>query len=123
MNKEAIKLIDRLYKDLYLDDEVLHHSSGNKYDKFNNINQYLEKLESLHNRVIETGRHKNILKWMYYQKHIIKEEDIPESYYKHQAEVALQRGYGYVEMTGSQKKELQKEIIENQKRSLDVWLE
>ena len=123
MNKEAIKLIDRLYKDLYLDDEVLHHSSGNKYDKFNNINQYLEKLESIHNRVTETGRHKDILKWMYYKKYVIKEEDIPESYYRHQQEVALQRGYGHIEITASQRKELQKEIIENQKKSLDTWLD
>ena len=33
MNKEAIRLIDRLYKDLYLDEQVIHHGTGNKYDK------------------------------------------------------------------------------------------
>ena len=123
MNKEAIRLIDKLYKDLYLDEQVLHHSSGNKYDKFNNIKSYIEKLESIHNKVSETGRHEEMLKKLYYEKYVIKEEDIPESYYRHQEQMALERGYGYVKITESQKQELQKEIIENQKRSLDVWLE
>ena len=37
--------------------------------------------------------------------------------------MALERGYGHVNITESQKQELQKEVIENQKRSLDTWLE
>ena len=123
MEKEAIKLIDRLYKDLYLDEQVLHHSKGNKYDKFNNIKDYLKKLESIHTKVGETERHKAFLKKMYYDKYVIKKEDIPESYYHHQEEIALERGLGHIKITESQKQELQQEVIENQKRSLDVWLD
>lgn len=121
--KEAIKLIDRLYRDLYLNDQVLHHSSGNKYDKFNNIKEYLEKLEELHNRVGETNRHKEFLKKCYYAKYVIKKEDIPENYYHHQEEMALERGFGHIEITEDQKLQLQQEVIENQKRSLDTWLD
>lgn len=122
MNKEEIRFIDRLYKDLYLDEQVLHHSSGNKYDKFNNIKEYMEKLESIHTKIGETGDHKELLRKMYHDKYVIKKEDIPESYYKHQQEIALERGYGHIEITEGDKKQYQEQIINDQKASLDVWL-
>ena len=123
MNKEVLRFIDRLYKDLYLDEQVLHHSSGNKYDKFNNIKEYLEKQEEIHNNVTGSGKHINLLKKLYYAKYVIKKEDIPESYYGLQEKIALERGYGHVVITEGQKKELQQEVIENQKTSLDVWID
>ena len=123
MNKEAIRLIDRLYKDLYLDEQVIHHGTGNKYDKFNNIKSYIEKLESIHNKIQDKERHIELLKKLYYEKYVIKKEDIPESYYKHQQEIALERGYGHIEITESQKQELQNEVINNQKASIDTWLD
>jgi len=123
MNKEAIRLLDRLYKDLYLSYEVLHHSSGNKYDKFNNIKEYIDKLEDIHTRVSESKRHINYLKKLYYDKYVIKTEDIPESYYEHQKEVALERGYGHAEITADQKNQIQEEVINNQKSRLDVWID
>lgn len=121
--KEAIKLIDRLYRDLYLSEPVLHHGRGNKYDKFNNIKEYLEKLEEIHTKIGETERHKEFLKKCYYAKYVINKEDIPESYYQHRKEIALERGYGHIEMNENNKKLLQQEVIENQKRSLDTWLD
>lgn len=122
MNKDALRLIDKLYKDLYLDEQVLHHGTGNKYDKFNNIKLYLEKLEEMHNKVSEKGRIE-LLKKLYYEKYVIKKKDIPESYYEHQQEIALERGYGYVEITREDKKQYQEQIINNQKSSLDIWLD
>lgn len=122
MNKEQIRFIDRLYKDLYLEESVIHHGSGNKYDKFDNINLYMQKLEDIHNKVADTGRHKELLRNMYYDKYIIKPEDIPESYYEHQQEIALERGYGHVEITEEVKKQYEEQIINDQKSSLDVWL-
>ena len=122
MNKEEIRFIDRLYKDLYMDEQVLHHSSGNKYDKFNNIKEYMEKLESIHTKVGDTGRHKELLRRMYYDKYVIKPVDIPDSYYRHQQEMYFERGYGYVEITEEMKRQYQQQIINDQKASLDVWL-
>lgn len=123
MDKETLRLIDRLYKDLYLDEQVIHHGAGNKYDKFNNIKSYLEKLEIIHSRVSSTGRHKELLKKMYYERYVIKKENIPESYYEHQKEIYLERGYGHIELTEEMKSEMQEEIINNQKASLDIWLD
>ena len=105
-----------------MDEQVLHHSSGNKYDKFNNIKEYMEKLESIHTKVGDTGRHKELLRRMYYDKYVIKPVDIPDSYYRHQQEMYFERGYGYVEITEEMKRQYQQQIINDQKASLDVWL-
>ncbi len=119
----TIRFIDRLYRDLYKSPEVLHHSTGNETDKFNNIAMYMNDLEEMHNRAALRENRIKILKEMYYDKYVIKRENIPESYYQHQEVIALNRGYGHVKVTDVEKEELQDEIIENQKRSIDVWLD
>jgi len=123
LNKDAIRLLDRLYKDLYLNEQVLHHGSGNKYDKFNNIASYLNKLESTHNKISTSDKHIKYLKKCYYDKYVIKKEEIPESYYKNQEQMALDRGFGHINIDAEQKAQLQNEVIENQKRSLDTWID
>lgn len=117
--KEAIKLIDRLYKDLYKSDTVIHHGNGNVYDKFNNIASYIDKLENIHS----IGKHVKYLKSCYYDKYVIKREDIPKSYYDKRLKLMFERGLGYVELTDKIKKELQDEIIENQQSRLDTWID
>ncbi len=72
IEKEYIRLIDRLYKDLYKDKQVLHHAKGNEYDKFNNIKKYLGKLEDTHNKIKEKSKHIEYLKKCYYEKYVIK---------------------------------------------------
>lgn len=121
--KNVIAFIDKLYKNLYLDEKVIYHGTGNKYDKFENIDAYLSRLENVHDKVSETGRHKEYLKKLYYDRYVIKEEDIPNSYYEHQKQIALERGFGHVEISDEEKKLLGEEVINNQKRSMDVWLD
>jgi len=123
LNKDAIRLLDRLYKDLYLNEQVLHHATGNKYDKFNNIACYLEKLESTHDKISTSNKHIEYLKKCYYDKYVIKKEDIPESYYKNQEQMYLERGFGHINITDEEKAQLQNEVIENQKRSLYTWID
>ena len=120
MNDEQIKFIDRLYKDLYLNDSLKKHS--NSKDKYQSIKEYIEYLESIHNKVI-SHNHIDTLKKMYYDKYVIKEENIPDSYYKHQEEMYLERGYGHVTLNDNEKEELQEQIKNDQKKSLDVWLD
>ena len=123
MDKNALKFIDKLFKDLYKSDEVLRHSTDNKTDKFNNIALYMNNLEEIHERAVSKESRIRILKEMYYAKYVIKSENINESYYQNQEKMALERGFGHVKLNENEKKELQKEVIENQKRSLDVWLD
>lgn len=116
--KEAIKLIDRLYRDLYKSDEVIHHGTNNVNEKFKNLESYIDTLERTHN-----SKYINYLKKGYYDRYVIKRENVPESYYKMQQQIALDRGYGHIEITEGMKKEYQNIIIDDQKKRLDLWLD
>ena len=89
------EFLNRLYKDLNLSDEVIHTSYGIK-NKDEAVKRYMDRLERVHNKVI--NNHKlELLKSMYYKKYIIKESDIPENFDS-------------------------KKIIQSQKYSIDKWL-
>ena len=122
-NKDTIRFIDRLYRDLYLSDEVLHHSTHNKTDKFNNLKEYFEMLQNLHERASSLDNRKKILKRLYENRYVIKPNDIPENYYELQKEKALERGLGYINIDEKAKKEMQDEVINNQNESLDRWID
>ena len=122
-SKEILRFIDRLYRDLYLHEEVLHHSSGDKTDKFRNISEYLNMMGDMHERASLTENRREMLKRLYHQRYVIKAEDVPGSYYGMQERIALERGFGHVKMTDDEKAEVQREVIENQTKSLDAWLD
>ena len=115
--------LNRLYKDLYNSDEVVH-TAVNSDTKDERVRKYLERLR----KVEELARDSKyngleLLKKMYYDKYLIKEENIPESYFELQKKMALERGMGHVEITQSMRKQLIKDIIADQKSSLDTWLD
>ena len=120
MSDDEVKFIDRLYKDLYLSDSLKKHTTLK--DKYQSIKEYIIMLEKIHNKMIEHN-HIDTLKRMYYDKYVIKEENIPDSFYKHQQQMALNRGFGYIELDNDDKKELNEIIINDQKKSLDIWLD
>ena len=115
--------LNRLYKDLYNSDEVVH-TAVNSDTKDERVRKYLERLR----KVEELARDSKyngleLLKKMYYDKYLIKEENIPESYFELQKKMALERGMGHIEITEYKKKQLTKDIIDDQKSSLDTWLD
>lgn len=126
MNYEGEKFLLKLYQDLDKKDEVLKaekesgKSSGNKYEL---LKKYLNRLERQER--IFSGEHTELeqyLKNRYYDKYVIKIEDIPNSYWETQQRIALERGYGHIEYTKSLKRKEAKQIIEEQKRSLETWI-
>lgn len=126
LDKEGIDFLNRLYKDMYKSYEVMHDIDerfiGNKTD---NICRYIDRMQELHERVAFSGRENDLrlLKEFYYRKYVIKEEDIPDSYYEHQKEIYLERGYGHVEFNEKDKQEMALQIISEQKKRLDVWID
>ncbi len=58
----------------------------------------------------------------YHNKYIIKPEDIEDSVFMLESRIARELGYSYVEITDEYKKRKIQEIIEDQKHSLDLWL-
>ncbi len=123
-NYNGETFLNKVYKELYNSREVLQ-GYKNPSQKEKNIQEYMERLERLHKRVLDSPRENdlNLLKHFYYEKYVIKEDDIPDSCYNHQAEIALERGYGHINITESMKKEMASQVIEEQKKSLDYWLE
>ncbi len=117
------EFLNRLYKDMYKSEDVMYGIDerfiGNKTE---NIKNYLDKMESLHTRIVKHN-HIDTLKEFYYKKYVIKEEDIPESYYGLQKRIYLEQGYGHIDFTREMKQGLVNEVITDQKRSLDKWID
>ena len=122
-NYSGEKFLNKLYSDLHMSNEVMHTASksDNKDEK---VKKYLNRLEKVENLAL-SSRHNGLklLKELYYKKYVIKEEDIPDSYFKLQKEIALERGFGHIEIDENMKKEMSKSLIEDQKKSLDIWLD
>ena len=122
MNYEGEKFLLKLYKKLY-NEESVKHSSTKSDNKYEAVKKYIERLERVHEKAIN---HKNdngvkLLKSFYYDKYVIKKEDIPESYINYLDKVQFDQ-YG-IHMNEYQKEEQKDLIIENQKKSLDEWLD
>ena len=119
-----IDIIAKLYKDLHMFKGAMHgmSESDKKRDKLLN---YFERLEEVHQKVSESkrGNDLKLLKQFYYNLYIIKREDIPDSYFEHEKKIMRERGYGDIEITKDRKEILINQIIEDQKESLDKWIE
>ena len=119
-----IDIISKLYKNLHMSESAMHgmSESDKKRDKILN---YFERLEKAHQRVSKSKREEDLklLKKFYYNLYVIKPEDIPDSYFEHEKRIMRERGYGNIEITPERKQNLINQIIEDQKESLDKWIE
>ena len=119
-----IDMISKIYVNLHNNQRVLN--SSNKSDKKRErIIKYFNRLEEVHNKVSKTksASAEKILKNFYYDLYIIKPENIPESYFNNQIELARERGYGNITLTDKDKERMIKQVIDDQKRTLDKWIE
>ena len=128
MNNEMrngwIDIISKMYKDLHNSERVLHVSKESDKKRERLLN-YFNRLEEIHKRVAvsKNKSDEKLLKGFYYDLYIIKPEDIPESYFQNQVKLARERGYGNIELTNEDKKRMTDQVIEDQKHSLDKWIE
>ena len=98
-NYTGEKFLDKLYKDLF-NSEIVEHTKEKSDSREEAIKKYMDRLEKAHQNATTENR-KERLKRLYYDKYIIKEENMPNN-------LSI----------------LQKEqTIENQKSSLDKWLD
>lgn len=115
MDTEGIKFLNRLYQDMHMSDVVMHTAEKSD-DKEEKVEKYLERLERTHD-----GKHLDYLKNLYYDKYVIKEENITQKYLNF-LDSQYFNTYGY-HMTKDMEQEHIRTIIEEQKKSLDIWLE
>ena len=119
-----IDIISKLYKNLHMSESAMHGMSESD-KKRDRILNYFERLEKVHQRVSKSKREEDLklLKNFYYNLYVIKPEDIPDSYFEHEKRIMRERGYGNIEITPERKQNLINQIIEDQKESLDKWIE
>ena len=119
-----IDMISKVYVNLHNSQRVLN--SSNKSDKKRErIIKYFNRLEEVHNKVSKTksASAEKILKNFYYDLYIIKPENISESYFNNQIELARERGYGNIILSDKDKERMIKQVIDDQKETLDKWIE
>ena len=120
-NYQGERFLDKVYKDLHLS-EIVMHTANKSDDKYRKIEKYMQRLEDVTKRASEHNKI-NLIKKYYYKKYVIKEQNVPESYFKKQEKIALDRGYGHVKYDEKTKKQEIEHIINEQKKSLDMWLD
>ncbi len=120
-NYQGEKFLDKVYKDLHLSGIVMH-TANKSDDKYQKIEKYMQRLEDVTKRVFERDKI-NLIKMYYYKKYVIKEQNVPESHFKKLEKIALDRGYGHVKYDEQDKEQEIEHIINEQKASLDMWLD
>ena len=115
---KGIEFLYKVYNNLHMKSEVLNKNPNSRPQE--RIQLYIDRLEDTHGRFRNDERAYSRLKTLYYNKYIIKEEDIPESYFDFQDELALNRGYGHnaIDRIGTIST-----IINDQKETLEKWID
>ena len=124
MRNAWLDMISKVYSNLHNSDRVLKASNVSD-KKRERLLKYFERLEELHNKVSKTKsvNGEKLLKSFYYDLYVIKPENIPDAYFQNQIRLARERGYGNIELTNEDKKRMTEEVIDDQKKSLDKWIE
>jgi len=94
-------------------------------DPFNRIETYMDRLEDIFLNPNAKTRERNLemFKSQIYDQLIIKKENFPESYFELQRRVAREQGHGDVTITEDMRDQMMDVAIEDQRRSLDAWIE
>ncbi len=89
------------------------------------IQNYLDRFSELVERKdpIEKKEGIEALKKVLFQKLIIKDEDVPARVFELEQEIAEQAGHGKIEITDEYKKLKIEQIQEDQKKSLEKWID
>ena len=124
MRNAWLDMISKVYTNLHNSDRVLRASNVSD-KKRERLLKYFERIEELHNRVSETRsvNGEKLLKSFYYDLYVIKPENIPDAYFQNQVRLARERGYGNIELTEEDKRRMTEEVIDDQRKSLDKWIE
>lgn len=128
MNED--KFLSKLY-DILIESNIINFDDNpDLKTRKERLNKYLDKLSRVQSKALDKEEYIHRLKELYYDRYIIKEENIPDSYFESLSKQYLNDGAGHhnlVKPTSYEDKELRKQhinaIIREQKDSLDVWLD
>jgi len=116
------KFLNDIYKELFLED-VVKHSATSKDNKNVRVRKYLSRLKKMNDTANKNGdKGLKLLKEFYYRKYLIKEDKFPKKFFEIRKKLALNRGYGHIELSEDHIKGIKQLVISDQKQSLDRWL-
>jgi len=124
------KFIGKLY-DILLSSDIISYDDKARdlKEKKERLEKYLNKLDRVQSKAISKEEHIKTLKRLYYDKYIIKRENIPDSYFKSLEKRYLDEGHGHHNLVNPDNeidRDLKEQhinvIIREQKDSLDSWL-
>ena len=105
-------------------EEVVRNCSNPKDNKNVRVRKYLAKLRYMHDIAKNNGDGGlELLRAYYYKKYVIKEDKFPKKYIDVRKKVASNMGYGDIKLSEEHIKEIKKDNIEDQKKSLDRWID
>ncbi len=134
-NNDYNRFLGLLYNILYRN-EVIKKVPGTykingesvKLSKGKIVNNYLEKLDRVQTKAYQNDK-LDLLKELYYEKYLIKMENIDDNYWHKLEERYLEEGHGHLNLVSP--KDIRDESFRNnhfqtiyqaQKSSLDAWL-
>ena len=89
------------------------------------IQNYLDRFKEIVAREDSEEKERGLkaLKKILHKEYVISSENIPESYFELQQQIAREQGHGDIEITGGMRGEAVKVIQEDQKVSLNQWID
>lgn len=129
-NVQYDKFLGELYN-MLLNKKIISYDEQAKDLKVKKerVQQYLDKLERIQGKIQNNPKYLDIIKELYYDKYIIKREDIPESHFRFIEKKYLEDGQGHIDLVNPKtdyevqlKEECVDGIIKKQKETLDYWL-
>ncbi len=88
----------------------------------NPIDTWLKSVESFHKRHRDNPEAMYYIRNAFHNEYVIRAENIPDSYFENQRRLARERGEGNIEITPEIKKQFIEQIIQDQKSTLDNWV-
>jgi len=111
--------------------DLVEHEMERKKGKGEKVSQkpadkiadWLKVIERTHLGHRDDPRVLERIKDYYHKKYVIRQEDIPESYFNNRKRLAREQGRGDIEITDEIRSQSSEVIISDQKSTLDNWIE
>ena len=100
------KFMKKLF-DILKKEEIINTKVSTSKEKLQVLENYLKKLDRVQSKMVEKDK-VDYLKKLYYDKYVIKKEDIPDSYWHHLEENYLKEGFNDYISKPIDKKELER---------------
>ena len=123
MNENNKKFLNKLYDDMVINNIISNNVVSDRDSKIKIVNDYISRISRIENKVLNYKESLRILKEFYYDKYVIKKEDISDNYYMLQNKINLEKGLGELELNNLEKDKIARSVIIAQKKSLDKWLD